>query len=203
MIVIDVETSGIDPEANSILSIGAVDFSSPGRQFYGECRLRDGSAHDPASLLVNGFNADEISGTAKMPLDALLRNFLKWAEETKDMTLAGHNVQFDIKFLEQSFRLYGMKWIFGHRSVDTHSIVYCSCLSRSLEIPTKNNRTDINSDTVFGYVGLPGEPKPHNALTGAKMEAEALSRLICGRFLLEEFERFPVPDFLARKDGYR
>ena len=37
MIVIDLETSGIDPMEHSILSLGAVDFDNPEYFFYGEC----------------------------------------------------------------------------------------------------------------------------------------------------------------------
>ena len=34
MIIVDVETTGIDPEKHSIVSIGAVDFSNPSNEFY-------------------------------------------------------------------------------------------------------------------------------------------------------------------------
>jgi len=39
MIVADIEATGLDPRKHSILSIGAVDFEHPERQFYGECRI--------------------------------------------------------------------------------------------------------------------------------------------------------------------
>ena len=55
MIVVDVETSGLDDEKNSLLSIGAVDFYNPKNQFYGECRVREGAEVNPEALEVNGF----------------------------------------------------------------------------------------------------------------------------------------------------
>jgi len=42
MVVVDVETSGLDPQKYAMLSIGAVDFENPERQFYAECRAFDG-----------------------------------------------------------------------------------------------------------------------------------------------------------------
>jgi hypothetical protein len=60
----------------------------------------------------------------------------------------------------------------------------------------KDSRTDLSFDKVLTYVGLSAEPKPHGALTGAKMAAEAFSRFIYGKPLYSEFEQFAVPDYL-------
>jgi hypothetical protein len=66
-------------------------------------------------------------------------------------------------------------------------------VSHGIEVPLQSNRTAITSDAVYGYVGMEKEPQPHNALTGAKMEAEAISRLIFGRGLLSEFKSRAIP----------
>ncbi|MGI0100514.1 MAG: 3'-5' exonuclease [Candidatus Micrarchaeaceae archaeon] len=199
MIVIDLETSGLDHEEDSILSIGAVDFQNPENQFYGECRLRSGATYNLESLKVNGFSVKDIKDKSKMSLHELITRFLDWTHSIYDVTLAGHNVQFDIKFLERSFGIYNMGWIFGHRNLDTHSLVYAHCLSRKVEMPYRKNKSDITSDFVFSYVGLEKEMRPHNGLVGAKMEAESISRIIYGRALLGEFKKFPVPQYLKRK----
>ena len=41
--------------------------------------------------------------------------------------------------------------------------------------------------------GIPEEPQPHNALTGAKSHAEVISRLLYDKKLLPEFELFAIP----------
>lgn len=196
MIVVDIETSGVDPVKNSILSVGAVDFSRPEDQFYEECRLREGSSYDQVSLEIAGFTVEQINDSKKKSLEELLKNFLKWTENINDITLAGHNIQFDVRFLDHSFRLYGMRWIFGYRSVDTHTLVYAQYLSRGLDLPSNNNRSAITSDIVFNYVGLPDEKRPHNGLNGAKMEAESISRLFYGKNLLSEYSGFKIPEYL-------
>ena len=196
MIVVDIETSGTDPYKHSILSIGAVDFSSPNRLFYQECRIEDGKQIDAEALGVNGFKETDLRNPEKKALKSVLDEFIVWMKPIKDKTIAGHNVNFDAEFLNIAFRTYGISFSFGHRVVDTHSLVYSSMLSRSVYIPLKSDRTAVTSDYVFNYVGLPPEPKPHNALTGAKMEAEALSRLIYKRGLFNEYSQHSMPEYL-------
>ena len=52
MIVVDLETTGVDPRKHSILSIGAVDFNNQENYFYGECRIREGALIDNYALAV-------------------------------------------------------------------------------------------------------------------------------------------------------
>jgi len=44
--------------------------------------------------------------------------------------------------------------------------------------PTLNNHSGLNSDKIMEYVSIPTKIRPHNALNGAKIAAEALSRLL-------------------------
>ncbi len=196
MIVVDIETSGTDPSKHSILSIGAVDFYNHDRLFYEECKLEEGKTFTTEALNINGFDEKTLKSDKKKKLEEVLKDFMSWLEQINDITIGGHNVNFDAGFLNYSFKKYGINLSFGHRVVDTHTLVYASLLSRNAEIPLKNKKTDINSDYVFGYVGLPSEPKPHNALTGAKMEAEALSRIIYKKPLFQEYSQYSIPYYL-------
>lgn len=197
MIVVDVETSGIDPYKNSILSIGAVDFSKPKNQFYMECGLEEGKEFTAEALKINGFKEEEIKSPSNKTLESILNQFISWMQPIEDKTIGGHNVNFDASFLNTAFKRYNIRFSFGHRVVDTHSLTYASMIKNGKHIPTKYEKTDITSDYVFNYVGLPSEPKPHNGLNGAKMEAESLSRLIFGKPLLEEYKTYKIPDYLT------
>lgn len=196
MIVVDVETTGLDPRKHSIVSIGALYFPNPEKQFYQECRIWYGAEISKEALNINGFSEEDIKDPNKKSLEETIKDFLQWTEGIDDVTLAGENPSFDLNFLKSSAERYDIKWPFGHRTVDLHSLCYTHFLKRGLNPPVKNERTDLNLDKILRYVGLPEEPKPHNALTGAKMEAEAFSRLVFGNPLLKEFETYPIPNYL-------
>ena len=61
MIVVDVETTGLYPNKNSIVSIGAVDFLNPVNTFYQECRIWRGAKISDQALEVNGFTKKQIT----------------------------------------------------------------------------------------------------------------------------------------------
>ena len=196
MIVVDVETTGIDARKNSIVSIGAVDFSNPQNQFYQECRIWKGAEIAQQALYINGFKTEQITDQNKMSLEEAVKSFITWAENIDEQTLAGENPSFDRAFLRDSVGRYKLNYRIAYRTIDLHSICYADCIKQGLIPPTKDNRTDLNTDGILMYVGLPKEPKPHNALTGAKMEAEAFSRIIYKKSLLKEFEKYSMPDYL-------
>jgi len=196
MIVVDIEATGLDPFRHSIISIGALDFNDPENQFYGECRMWDGSAIDQESLGVIGLSEAEVSDPNKKSLEELIKDFIAWMKAIDERTLAGGNPSFDRDFLSESAKRYNIDWKFGYRLVDLHSLGFAHHLRRGLEPPKKEGRTHLSVDRILNYTGLPSEPKPHNGLVGAKMEAEAFSRLIYGKSLLKEYAHFPVSDYL-------
>lgn len=213
MIIVDVETTGIDAYKNSIVSIGAVEFEKPKNQFYGECRKWEGAEVNPVALEINGFTLEQITDTKKQSLEELMKKFINWTSEMHDMTFAGQNPSFDVGFLSDSAQRYGLGnplpdrerhflgKVFGKRVIDLHSCICFHYKSRGLHFPLKNRMSSVNSEGALNYVGLPPEPKPHNALVGAKIVSEAFSRLISGKSLFPEFEKYTIPDYLIKTNA--
>jgi hypothetical protein len=56
-----------------------------------------------------------------------------------------------------------------------------------------HHRSALNLDAVLNYCGIPDEPEPHNALTGALCHAEVIARLLFGTALLPEFSQYHIP----------
>jgi DNA polymerase III epsilon subunit-like protein len=192
MIVVDVEMSGVDVVRHAIVSVGAVDFEQPERRFYRECRIWDGAEIDPAGLAVNGFTLEQVIDPAKLTDEQLVREFVSWLHESSDRTLGGQNTAGDRDFLQAAANRCGLKYRFGYRVVDLHSVAWAHLRTHGIPVPLKDGRTDLSADVIYPLVGMPTEPKPHHALTGALMEAEALSRLVHKRQLLDEFRQYPL-----------
>lgn len=168
MIILDIETGGLDPSYNPMLSLGAIDLET-GLEFYGECRASDWQVIEPKALEVNGFTEEEARDKSKITDVELYAQFKWWIGTFKlDPLIGGQQVgSFDLLFLKEIHKeLKDVKWIFGHRSVDLHSIAYAKW------------KESLSLDGILVKLGLQPEPKPHNALTGAKLEREAFKLLL-------------------------
>lgn len=188
MIVVDVETSGVDPAHDGVLAIGAVDFADPSREFYMECRLREGAHVHKEALAVNGFTEEQIHDVKKPSEAEALAAFTAWANKAEDRTFAGHNVSFDRDFLRHAAAVAHVEWPFAQRTVDLHSVMVAALMRAGREVPVTRNHSALSLDVILGYFGLPAEEKPHVGIRGARLETECFSRLIYGRSVYPEFE---------------
>ncbi len=195
MLVIDVESSGLDPKKHSIVSLGALDLANPSNQFYAECRVWDGAEIDEDALQVNGFTVAELTDPNKMTEEELIRNFIGWAAAVANRTFCGQNVSFDRDMTKAAAHRANFDWIFAHRTIDTHTLAYMHMIKAGLPEPidVEHHRSSLNLDAILNYCGIPDEPEPHNALTGAKCHAEVASRLLYDKKLLPEFAQYEIP----------
>jgi len=194
MIVVDVEASGTEYHKHSIVSVGALDFDSPENTFYDECRIWEGAHIMDEALDVNGFTKEEVQDTNKKSEAELVRAFLAWAMDIDDRTLVGQNVSFDRDFIKTAAERAGENYTLPYRTIDTHTLAYMHMVKRGITPPfdKEKHRTALNLDAILNYVGIPEEPTPHNALTGALSHAEVAARLLNDRQLLENFKQYPI-----------
>lgn len=196
MLVVDCEMTGLEPNEHSIVSAGAVDFDNPSRRFYEECRMWDGAKIEDQALAVNGFTREQVVDPKKQSEADLVHRFILFAEPMTDTTIAGQNVFTDLYFLRAAaIRAGHTAWPFAHRILDIHSLCWEHMIKRGVQPPIDRNRrhSALNLDAVLNYCGIPQEPRPHNALTGALCNAEVIARLLYSRKLLPEFEEFEIP----------
>ncbi|PIR86505.1 hypothetical protein COU13_00560 [Candidatus Kaiserbacteria bacterium CG10_big_fil_rev_8_21_14_0_10_43_70] len=195
MIVIDVEASGTEYAVHSIVSLGALDFDNPDNRFYEECKIWDGAHIMDGALEVNGFTEAEITDQNKQTESELVKKFLEWTKGVEDRTLAGQNVSFDRDFVRAAAERAGENWELAYRTIDSHSLCWMHIVKRGMkpEIDPKHHRSAMDLDYVLNYCGIPEEPTPHNALTGALSHAEVISRLLNDKKLLPEFEQYAIP----------
>jgi DNA polymerase III epsilon subunit-like protein len=193
MIVLDIEASGVNYQKNSIVSIGALDIDNPENRIYLECQVWAGAHLNDESLAVCGFSREQVTDPTKITEGQLVTQFISWAENIEDQTLAGQNVSFDRDYLKAACERVGINTPFAYRTIDTHTLAYMHMVTHNLTVPTAKRHSAVNLDAALRYVGITDEPEPHNALTGALSHAEVISRLLYGKTLLPEFAHYPLP----------
>lgn len=194
MIVLDVESTGLVPNTHSIVSLGALDLDDPSNQFYEECRVWEGAAIDDDALRINGFTNEEIVDERRQSEADLIKAFIAWAtDKPKDRTLAAQNPSFDLEFVQAACARAGLECPLAKRTIDVHSLVWMHMRQRGIEPPMSHGHSAINLDFALTYCGIPEEPKPHNALTGAFCHAEVISRIAYTKKLLPDFSTYDIP----------
>lgn len=192
MVVVDVETTGLNPKESSIIEIGAIDFFNPKSIFNERCKVRKDSFINSESLEINGYTCEELRDNNAQTEKELLLNFISWLRNIEKRTLAGQNVNFDLNFLNETKLREDIRWDFGRRVVDLHSVTYTHMISRGLKPPMKTGKSDLNGDLIMKYVGIPSEPKPHKGINGAIFETEALYRLLFNKCCFDEFKHHKI-----------
>ncbi|MEJ0060854.1 MAG: 3'-5' exonuclease [Terricaulis sp.] len=179
MLVLDTETGGIDPMANSILSLGAVvwDDGVLGAEF--EVKIKEPVLSLTIEAMgINKIDLVEHAKTALTPTDAMkkFRAFLKKHFKSDDkIPLVGHNVAFDIGFLKRLCRLTEQNYdaIFSHRSTDTAGIL------RFMALAGRSNLNGAGLDEALAHfnVAMNGGLR-HTALEDARATAVLLTKLV-------------------------
>lgn len=179
LVIIDTETGGLDPNEQSILTLGAVVWNHG----HIEAEIHIPIAENPIvavpqALRVNGINLATHTGDDPMAAVTKLRNFLQTSWITKPVGLAGHNVaSFDVGFVKRLFRLAGMEFskTFHYRMLDTMTLAYALDLAGRL--PGLRSRGLDALCQRFGIV-IRAAGAPHNALEDARATAKLLTRLL-------------------------
>jgi len=200
MISIDWEFTWLNHITNSLVSLWAVDLSNPTNQFYAECRIWEGATWVDEALKINWYSVKEIQDPNKMSLVELVKKFDAWLKTCPSpQILIGQNPKSDIDFLVESYKKAWINYPLGHRSIDTHTVVFAKHLELWIKILIERGMYKINLDESLKFVWIPWwEPKPHIALMWAKCAAEVISRTIYGKKLLPEFEKYEVPEYLKK-----
>ena len=177
ILFMDTETGGLDPVNYSLLSVGLV--------VWRECQI-----HDTEEILINDGKlraTEEALGINKIDLEdhrlhaisspeaiqTIIRFIKRNFDTSTKITLAGHNIGFDISFVRHLFDTqdYTFGDYFSHRSIDTSSILSYLFLAGKLD------RKIVGSEEAFSHFGIEVHGR-HTALGDAIATAELFTRLI-------------------------
>ncbi|MEK6741926.1 MAG: 3'-5' exonuclease [Nanoarchaeota archaeon] len=197
MIVLDIESSGLDTGRCGIWQIGAVEFENPKNVFLEESRIDDEDEIAEEALMVIGKTKEDLRDKKKQSQKQMIENFLKWCKTCDERIVAGHNVGFDIIFIQSKCIRYGIKdkfsEVIGVRTIDLHTLASLKYKEKKGQFKMKDGKTgksDMNLLSVMEFCGLKDtrrvvekgkvikEGEAHNALTDAKLTAECFRRLL-------------------------
>ncbi len=203
-LVSDAETTHVDPMIGGVASWASLNYARPDQTFYMECRVADHKTVDPGALKVNGFTEEQVRDPKKPSEEELTVAFFDWAMKQAEgyegpvrLEIAGENPRFDTGHLRAISDPMKLEWIFGHRTMDLHSVVQ----GRLEELNPKYRESGVveilvNTDIAIEFTGLELRRGPHTASEDVKLEAEAFSRALRGRGLINEYEDLPIPGYL-------
>lgn len=186
--VVDLEATGLDVKRCSIISAGIVLYDGGLKEYYFECKPFRGAVIQPKAISIMGVSKREMHSKNRMTARELTAKVLEVLKHHRIHTIAGQNPHMDAGWLRESARRYGMRWVFGHRYLDMHSVCIATLLRAGGHVPLKpDGRNDLTADNIYKMLGMPEEPRPHNALNGARFEFEALCRLLHSKNALPQF----------------
>lgn len=174
ILVIDTETGGLDPHHHSILSIGLASWC--GEHSLEVFVLEEDLHTNPRSMEINRIDLDWLRTHGVSVTEACdqIDDFLSRLPHSS-ITLAGHNISFDLAFIRRLYRLAGRELSkkVSHRSLDTHSLLWLHAQQGHLPANV------CTSDGAFAHFNV--EPPPelrHTALGDAIATRLLLRKLL-------------------------
>ncbi|MFI5497724.1 DEDDh family exonuclease [Nocardia asteroides] len=158
--VVDVETSGLQPQRHRVLSVAALTLDSTGQVSHEFHTLLDPGC-DPGPVHIHGLTAEILRGAPRFAqvreqLSALLTG----------RVLVAHNAVFDFGFLAGEFRRAGAE-------LPVRTRLCTLALARRIGLPTP----DYTLGTLAAYYGVP-QQKAHDALDDTRVLAHVLRALV-------------------------
>ncbi len=176
LLFIDTETGGVEPEEHSLLSLGIIVWENGKTIFEDETYIKDTVYKVTAqALAINNIDISYIDkiGLDKQEVVQKIKGIKERYFSNRIMTVAGHNVAFDVSFLKQLYKSNGYSFMddFSHRVVDTSSILQFLYYAGKIE-------TNISSsDAAFQYFNIEVE-KRHTALDDCRATVRLFNELV-------------------------
>ncbi|HEY8909517.1 MAG TPA: 3'-5' exonuclease [Desulfosporosinus sp.] len=174
LLFVDTETGGLDHETCSLLSVGLAVWQEGRIVAKTEILIMDTLiTFSPEALKVNQIDFRDFIKKAVLPDNAIrsIKEFcLEHFGDQEPITLAGHNVAFDIAFIKKLLKADYSK-LFSHRSIETSSIL------KFLWMAGKIKDDCSASDKAFSYFKIDISHR-HSALGDAIGTAELYTKLL-------------------------
>ena len=175
---IDTETTGLSPYKHEIISVGVVDVDRDTLEIIAESEYKLHPEHlelaDPVALRVNKYNSDDWQD-AMSQIEGLravrehLVNIFDGEQQADRSVIGGHNVFFDVAFINQSSLRHKLGEYLPHSLVDTQNLAKVLLRSSALK--------SVALPVLCEYFNIDNE-RPHTALCDARASFEVYKKLL-------------------------
>lgn len=179
LLIIDLETTGLDSETNGILSIAAKLYGSDREvktSFSVNCNP-EGSDINLGALKINRFTIADLK-SFKPEREAIM-HFCDWLLSLKvegELVLGGHNPHFDINFLKSKFRKYNVS---GFDQAASHRVIDTAAIGRFLVMAGILQNSKVSLKDLVLTLNIEFDPsKHHNADYDVELTAKLLFAMI-------------------------
>ena len=151
---IDTETTGLDASVHEVIEVAVVKEHPDGRveKWQSLIRPKDLEAAHPRALAMNGYN-DAPERWDNAPYIEHVAGEI--AERLKGCVIVGHNVGFDMDFLQSNFDREGLKFRLPYHKVDTVTLAYEHLVPTGLEsLSLDKIRAFLKWDTEGAHTAL-------------------------------------------------
>lgn len=171
IILLDTETTGLDPNQNEVAQIAFLILDGDTLEetsSYASYLRCDMEFYSDVALKINGLEVDFLKNEAP-PAHIALGVLGQYSK----LDVLGHNVLFDLQFLDGAYRRHRLPTTRWYRKHCTMAIAHT--LARAGHIKPKNFKLD----TLAAYFGCPGRSgDKHDALEDVRVTADLYRALI-------------------------
>jgi DNA polymerase-3 subunit epsilon len=165
---VDTETTGTDHDLHEIIELAVLVTDLQLRPIEPAFTVRITPEYieraEPKALECNGYKPEGWDGTTHELA------FAAAAPLMENAMLAGHNVQFDIRFLQASFKRANIPFPkVDYRHLDTMSLAF--------PLLAEGRTTALNLSAICDELGIP-RPEPHHALDDVLASLEVARRMM-------------------------
>jgi len=128
---VDLETSGLSPFKNGLLSLAALyeeEGTDNSDKCEYQCRPHPSDTINPQALKVNGFTQKQIANfpcpyEVLSTFEGFMRQYIDPYDPTDKFTMCGYNTSFDLRFLNAWFLKHGNDYFYSYFHKETIDVL--------------------------------------------------------------------------------